>query len=363
MRFTPLINSLPSSVPFIGPEALERRISRSITARIGANESVFGPSPKAIASMQKAAFESWAYGDPENHDLKLAIATSLRVSPENIACGEGIDGLLGLVVRLFIDPGDPVVTSHGAYPTFNFHVAGFGGNLLTTAYVDDHEDPASLLHLAKSKAVKLVYFANPDNPMGTCHPASTVQNFIDNNPAETMLLLDEAYIEFAPDGTAPPIDTSKKNLLRFRTFSKAHGLAGIRVGYCIGHPEIISAFDKIRNHFGIPRISQVGAIAAIADQDWLAHIKSEVALSRMRIAEIATRNGLKPIPSATNFITIDCGRDGPYAKSIVDGLLAHGIFIRMPGVAPLNRCIRVSCGTAKNLDLLAEVLPKVLANS
>jgi histidinol-phosphate aminotransferase len=360
MSFTPIIAKLPSTIPFIGPEALERRNGLAIFARIGANESVFGPSPKAIAAMQAAAANSWMYGDPEHFDLKAAIAKAVGVHPENIACGEGIDGLLGLVVRLFIAPGDAVATSLGAYPTFSFHVAASGGKLVTTPYVNDHEDPASLLKLAKSEKAKLLYFANPDNPMGTCWPVDDVRPFIDAVPETTMLLLDEAYIEFAPESTAPEIDTTRKNLLRFRTFSKAHGLAGIRVGYVIGHPEIISAFDKIRNHFGISNVSQAGAIAAIQDQDWVQHVKREVITARARIRDIARDNGLTPLPSATNFMTIDCGRDGAYAKVIVDGLLQHGIFIRMPGVAPLNRCIRISCGDKKSLDLLAEALPKVL---
>jgi histidinol-phosphate aminotransferase len=360
MSFTPIIAKLPSTIPFIGPEALERRNGLAISARIGANESVFGPSPKAIAALQAAAANSWMYGDPEHYDLKAAIAKAVGVQPENIACGEGIDGLLGLVVRLFIAPGDAVATSSGAYPTFNFHVAASGGKLVTTPYVNDHEDPASLLNLAKSEKAKLLYFANPDNPMGTCWPANDVRHFIDAVPETTMLLLDEAYIEFAPEGTAPEIDKTRKNLLRFRTFSKAHGLAGIRVGYVIGHPEIISAFDKIRNHFGISNVSQAGAIAAIQDQDWVQHVKREVITARARIRDIARDNGLTPLPSATNFMTIDCGRDGAYAKSIVDGLLQYSIFIRMPGVAPLNRCVRISCGDKKSLDHLAEALPKVL---
>ncbi len=361
MRFTPIIDKLPSSVPFIGPEALERRSATKILARIGANESVFGPSPRAIAVMRAAAAESWMYGDPDHHDLKAAIAKAVGVGPENIACGEGIDGLLGLVVRLFIEPGDTVATSLGAYPTFNFHVAAQGGKLLTAPYVNDKEDPASLIALAKLEKPKLLYFANPDNPMGSVWPADDVQRLINAVPESTMLLLDEAYVEFAPDGMSPDIDTSRKNLLRFRTFSKAHGLAGIRVGYAIGHPENISAFDKIRNHFGISRISQAGAIAAIQDQVWVANVKSEVIKSRYRIAEIARANGLTPLPSATNFMAVDCGRDGAYAKSIVDGLLQHGIFIRMPGVAPLNRCIRIGCGQPENLDLLAVALPIVLS--
>lgn len=360
MKFTPIVSNLPSTTPFVGPESLERRTGKVIQARIGANESVFGPSPKAIAAMQTAAADSWKYGDPENHDLKAAIAKHLGVKPENIACGGGIDGLLGLVVRLFIEKGDAVATSLGAYPTFNFHVAAAGGKLVTTPYVDDKENPEALLKLARAENAKLLYFANPDNPMGSVWPAAEVQWLIDAVPSTCLLLLDEAYIEFAPEGMEPPIDCSRKNLLRFRTFSKAYGMAGIRVGYCIGHPEVISAFDKIRNHFGISRISQAGAIAAIHDQAWVAQVKSEVIKSRARIRDIARDNGLTPLPSATNFMTIDCGRDGAFAKAIVDGLLQHGIFIRMPGVAPLNRCIRISCGDEKSLDLLAEALPKVL---
>jgi histidinol-phosphate aminotransferase len=173
-------------------------------------------------------------------------------------------------------------------------------------------------------------------------------------------VLDEAYHEFAPEGTTPPLDVTRKNVLRFRTFSKAYGLAGMRVGYAIGHADVISAFEKVRNHFGVTRLSQAAAVAALADQNWIAFIKFEINKSRDRIYRIAQKNGLKPIPSATNFVTIDCGKDGNYAKAIVDGLLQHGLFIRMPGVAPLNRCIRISCGKEKDLDVLAEVLPKVL---
>ncbi len=358
--FTPIIDKLPSTVPFVGPEALERRTGAHIRARIGANESVFGPSPKAIAAMQAAASESWMYGDPENHDLKAAIARAVGVKPENIACGGGIDGLLGLVVRLFISPGDAVATSLGAYPTFNFHVAAAGGKLVTTPYVNDCEDPQSLLALARAEKAKLLYFANPDNPMGSHWPAADVERLIAATPEDCMLLLDEAYIEFAPEGTAPRLDTARRNLLRFRTFSKAHGMAGIRVGYVIGEAGMIAAFDRIRNHFGISRISQAGAIAAIGDADWATHVKQQVFTARKRIHTIAAENGLTALPSATNFMAVDCGRDGTFARAIVDGLLQHGIFIRMPGVAPLNRCIRISCGTQQDMDALAEALPQVL---
>ena len=359
-KFTPLIELLPSSVPFVGPEALERRSGAVIKARIGANESVFGPAPSVIKALQAHAHETWMYGDPENHDLKSALATHLGIGAENICVGEGIDGLFGYALRLFVEQGTPVATSLGAYPTFNFHVAGFGGRLVTTPYVEDREDPTSLLALAKTHKAGVIYFANPDNPMGTVWPAPDVQRFIDAVPDDMMLMLDEAYSEFAEASTRPALDVEHKNVLRFRTFSKAYGLAGARVGYVIGHAEVIKAFDKIRNHFGMPRLSQVAALAALKDQAWLNHVVGEVKAARERIYEIARANGLKPIASAANFVAVDCGRDGTYARKIVDGLLNQGVFVRMPGVVPLNRCIRISAGTKQHLDLLADALPRVV---
>ncbi len=128
--FTPTIAGLPNSTPFVGPEAIVRKSGIPMRARIGANENGFGPSPKAIAAMQAAVPGSWAYGDPEVHDLREAIAKHHNVGPEHVTVGEGIDGLFGLAVRLFVEPGTPVASSTGAYPTYNFHVLGFGGQPL-----------------------------------------------------------------------------------------------------------------------------------------------------------------------------------------------------------------------------------------
>ncbi len=359
-RLTPLVESLPAAVPFVGPETQERARGAPFRARLGANESVFGPSPRAIAAMAKAAAEVWKYGDPENHDLKQALAAHHGVPPEAIMVGEGIDGLLGYVVRMLIAEGDAVVTSDGAYPTFNYHVAGFGGALHKVPYRDDHEDPEALIARARDVGAKLVYFANPDNPMGTWHDAAQVQTMIDALPEGCLLILDEAYVEFAPEGTAPPFDISNPQVLRMRTFSKAYGMAGARVGYTIGAPETIRAFDRIRNHFGMSRISQAGAVAALQDEDWLSEVKTRVAASRDRIAAIGRENGLVPIPSATNFVALDCGSDGDHARALLARLIEAGLFVRMPFVSPQDRCIRISCGPEDDMALLAETLPKLL---
>ena len=359
-RYTNLVAGLPATVPFVGPETQERAKGSLFLARLGANESVFGPSPRAIAAMGEAASEVWKYADPENHDLKTALAEYHGVAPANIVIGEGIDGLLGLLVRMFVQAGDRVVTSLGAYPTFNFHVAGFGGDLTTFPYKDDAEDPEALIAAARETDAKIVYFANPDNPMGSWHSAETVQQMMNDTPEGCVLCLDEAYCEFAPEGTVPPIDINSPNVIRMRTFSKAHGMAGARVGYAIAHEEMATAFNKVRNHFGVNRIGQAGALAALQDQDWLMQVIDRVTHSKERIAEIVRSSGLFPLPSATNFVTVDCGKDGEFAKSLVTTLGNRGIFVRMPFVAPQNRCIRISAGTERDLDVLAEHLPPAL---
>ena len=364
-RLTPLMASLPSTVPFVGAEAIERTRGRPFKARIGANESVFGPSPKAIAAMQAAAAtESWLYGDPENHDLKAALAKHAGVRPENIVVGEGIDGLLGLTVRLMADPGTPIVTSEGGYPTFDYHVAGHGARFVRVPYVDDRENLPGLVDALISADAPLGYFANPDNPMASWWWGDEVARELSRVPEGSLFILDEAYGEFAPEGTLPTtIDADDPRIIRFRTFSKAYGMAGLRVAYGIAAPEVAKAFDKIRNHFGVNRIAQAGALAALDDGEWLARVIAAVNRSKARIAAIAAENGLVALPSATNFVAVDCGGDGAFAKRVLDGLIARDLFVRKPWLAPIDRCIRLSAGTDADLDLLAAAMPGALAEA
>ena len=171
---------------------------------------------------------------------------------------------------MLTEPGTPVVTSAGAYPTFNFHVAGLGARLVTVPYRDDHEDPDALAAAVRETGAPLVYFSNPDNPMGTWHDAARVRAFIDALPGNAVLALDEAYMEFAPEGAGWPMEPDNPRVLRFRTFSKAHGMAGARIGYCVGHRDLVTGLNKIRNHFGVSRIAQAGALASLRDPDFVA---------------------------------------------------------------------------------------------
>ncbi|WEK05500.1 MAG: pyridoxal phosphate-dependent aminotransferase [Candidatus Devosia phytovorans] len=358
---SPIAAHLPETVPFVGPEAIARRSGIPLRARIGANESPFGPAPSVVDAMARAARDSWHYGDPENHDLRQAIADHLGIPFANVMPGEGVDAILGMAVRLYAAPGSKVVTSLGGYPTFNYHLAGYGTLMHTMPYIGDREDIDGLARAATETRAAMVYLANPDNPMGSWWDAAAVERFIAAVPETTMIVLDEAYGEFAPQGTLPPIDITRSNILRMRTFSKAYGMAGARVGYVIGEAQSISAFNRIRNHFGISNVAQAGAIAALADQAHLRWSIDEVRKSLEDTAAIARRHGLLPLPTATNFIALDCGHDGAHARAIVDGLAQRGVFIRMPGVAGLNRCIRVSAGTADDRALLDQALGEVLA--
>ncbi len=265
VTLTPLVESLPSTIPFVGPEALERMRGQPFKLRLGANESAFGVSPLAAEAMRAAITHSAWYGDPEGYDLHEAVAKLHGVAMDEVCLGGGIDELLGLTVRMLVEPGEPVVTSLGAYPTFNYHVEGYGAVLHRVPYHDDHIDLQALADTAMQLKAKLVFLANPDNPMGTWHDAETVQAFIKALPPYTALILDEAYTEFAPASVHIPMDPNNPQVIRMRTFSKAHGMAGMRVDYVIAHRDLIVGYNKIRNHFGITRVALAGALASLQD--------------------------------------------------------------------------------------------------
>ncbi|MEM9058706.1 MAG: aminotransferase class I/II-fold pyridoxal phosphate-dependent enzyme, partial [Pseudomonadota bacterium] len=348
--FAPVIANLPATTPFVGPEELERRRGAPFQLRIGANESAFGQSPAGMAAMRDALATSAWYADPTSHNLRHALAARHGVTAEEIVVDAGIDTLLGLTVRLFCAPGTPVVTSLGAYPTFNYHVNGYGAVLHTVPYAGFYEDPDALLAEAHEVGARLIYLANPDNPMGTCHGAEAIQRLIDNLPADCLLVLDEAYIEFAPAGLAATLDTDNPQVLRFRTFSKAYGMAGQRIGYCIANAEIIAAFEKVRNHFDLNRVAQAGATASVDDDAFLAGVRDAVEAARQQVYALAQTLDLHAEPSFTNFVALDVGGTDR-ALTLLERLAARGVFMRMPGVAPLNRCVRVGLAQPDDMAL------------
>ena len=359
LPFSRIVAALPPTVPFVAPEALERERGQMLRLRVGANESNFGISPRARAAMVEAVDQVHWYNDPEGYELRAALARHHGVEIGSVALGAGIDELLGLMVRLFVEPGDAVVSSLGAYPTFNYHVAGYGAVLHRAPYRDDREDLPALLALAHEVRPKLVYVANPDNPMGTWQNAEELRAFIDELPAGCVLLLDEAYVDFAPTAALLPIDADWTQVVRLRTFSKAHGMAGARIGYALAHCKVVVALDKIRNHFGVNRVAQAGALASLKDDEFIHGVVRQVEEGKREYAALAAALGLGTVPSATNFIVLNLG-DGNRARGLLQALLQRNVFVRVPGVAPLDRCIRLTVGPAEERAAFAAVLRDVL---
>ena len=360
LPLTDVVRGLPPLVPFIGPEALERRHGRPLPVRVGANESPFGVSPAAREAMRRAVDEVWMYNDPEAHDLIEALAAHHGVPPGRIHVGAGIDEILGLLVRIFAEPGDPVVTSLGSYPTFNYHVHGYGARLVEVPYVDDRVDFEGLGAAARESGAHLVYAANPDNPMGTWGSAEQALALLAALPADAMLVLDEAYSEFAPPAAVPPMDVADRRLVRTRTFSKAHGMAGARVGYAIAHEEVVAVLDRVRNQFGVNRVAQAGALASLGEPGHVAEVVRQVKAGRRQLAGLAAELGLGHVESATNFVNLDLD-SGERARAVQAALLEQGVFVRMPYKPPGDRCVRVTVATPDQRPDFARGLRAALA--
>ena len=263
-----------------------------------------------------------------------------------------------------VSTADPVVAvaSLGAYPTFIYHVNGFGCKLSSAPYVDGRNDLDALSTLAQSEDVRIVYLSNPDNPTGTWYSTGALSRFIDTLPDHCVFILDEAYTEFAPEEATPPIQPIHPRVIRMRTFSKAHGLAGARIGYAICSAEIASGFDKIRLHFGVNRIAQVGALASLGDTEFIAAVIASVETGRQEYEALGKELGLATLPSATNFVTFDAG-EASRADAILERLVEQRVFIRKPRVEALDRYFRVTVGRADERALFAERLKEILRST
>jgi histidinol-phosphate aminotransferase len=360
VRATRLVEALPANTPFIGPERLMRENGNRELVRLGANESAFGPSPRAVEAMAaQLELLSW-YGDPDSYELRASLAARHRCAIEQIVVGSGIDDLMGLTVRAFVEIGGRAVAARGTYPTFAYHVAGYGGQLETASYTNEGAaDLEALSELARRTGASVVYLANPDNPSGTFIDGARVRTFYESLPPQTLLLLDEAYSDFVEEERLLE-PCFEDRLVRVRTFSKAYGLAGARIGYALTTERNAERFERIRLQYGVNRNAQVGALAALADQDHLRWVVAETATSRLVYERLARELGTSVIPSHANFVCIDMG-DAQRATTVMRDLLLDGIWVRKPGAPPLDRYIRVSAGTAPMREAFAQALRGVLA--
>ncbi|MBV8530773.1 MAG: aminotransferase class I/II-fold pyridoxal phosphate-dependent enzyme [Candidatus Eremiobacteraeota bacterium] len=337
-----------------------RETGQRALVRLGANESCFGPSRKAVAAMSAELTRLSWYGDPESLDLRDALAQKHRCRPAEIVVGAGIDDLMGLAVRAFVAPGAPALTTRGTYPTFDYHVIGYGGRLVQVPYgADGTLDCDALLMAALRQAPSIVYLANPDNPSGSFIARDALTRFYEALPRDALFLLDEAYADFVDENELLPA-VFEDRLVRLRTFSKAYGMAGARIGYALTTERNVQTLQKIRLQYGINRNAQIGALAALNDDAFRRYVVSETAAARDDYYGIARDLGRRWLDSRTNFVCIEMDT-AERAVRVMNELLARGVWIRKPGAPPLDSYIRVSAGTEPMRRAFGSALRAVLA--
>jgi histidinol-phosphate aminotransferase len=340
-RPLPVVAAIPAATPFVGPETLDREMGQPFELRLGANESLFGPSRQAIAAMAAQAANSEFYGDPEGYELRTEIARLHNTTIAHVVLASGIDELLMLFARAFVGDNDAVATTMGSYPTFEYAIRSVGGRFFYAHYRDGRLNLEALEGIAKNAHTRMVYLANPDNPSGTFQSSQAIAEFRREVPPTVPILLDEAYSDFVDD--LLPFDPADTGLIRLRTFSKGHGMAGMRVGYALCAAEHVATLNKLRLHFGVSSVAQAGALASLRDPGHLAEVVRQTGEVREWLASSMRELGFESLPSQTNFLTVDMGSKDR-AEAVLLALRQRRVFIRKPMLPPLEGYIRISIG-------------------
>ena len=348
-----IVRALPDAVPFVAPEHYEREMGQPFRARLGANESVFGASPAAIEAMAKKSAKTQWYGDPQAFEVREELARKHNLTIDHFVMGPGIDGLFGHIAAAYLDSSSKVVTTHGSYPTFEYAVRSVGAEILTVPYKDHKADLDNLANKATMHNASIVYLANPDNPSGSFHAPEAITAFLNALPANILVVLDEAYLDFVD-----PFELDDPRVIRLRTFSKAYGMAGCRIGYAMGDPETVQPLNRIRLHFEVNSVAQAGALASLRDEKHLPKVNEQTRLAKYDLSEMLEKLGLYTLPSYTNFLLADATTN-ERAEAIMIGLRKLGVFIRKPGLPPLDRYIRVTVGYEEDHSILIEALKQL----
>jgi histidinol-phosphate aminotransferase len=324
--------SLSPYVPGKPISELEREYGVSNIVKLASNESPYGPSPAATAAMHAAIADAWLYPDGSAHALKQALAAHLEVPSECVTVGNGSNELLLMLAETFMTARSSGVFSQYGFAIYPLVIRATGGRCIEAPALPAG-DPMRYGHdleaLGRAIAAdtKLVFIANPNNPTGTWVDRERLRAFIAAAPASTLVVLDEAYVEYARlsgcDSGLPWVQ-EYPNLVLVRTLSKAYGLAGVRVGFAVSHPEVADALNRIRPAFNVSNVAQAGAAAAVADQSHVREVARRVVAERERVAAALRAMDVPFAPSAGNFLLAEVGA----AASVYEQLLRGGVMVR-----------------------------------
>jgi histidinol-phosphate aminotransferase len=338
--------------------AREMGLEESSIIKLASNENPLGPSAAAVAAMRKALDDAARYPDGNAFELKAALSAKFGVSPNQLVLGNGSNDVLELAARAFLAPGRSAVYSQYAFAVYPLVVQASGASgIEVPAREFGHDLDAMAAAIRDDTCV--VFVANPNNPTGTWHAPEQVLAFLRRVPANVLVVLDEAYFEYLdPQVRGNAIDWIGQfsNLLVTRTFSKAYGLAAMRVGYGIAAPPIAELINRVRQPFNVNSVAQAGAVAALADEDF---VEAGRRLNRQGM-DILTRGfeglGLSWIPSQANFVSVRVGR----GMEVFQGLLKRGVIVRPTGAYAMPEYLRVTIGTAAENRRFLETLEAVL---
>src|SRR5574340_858541 len=346
------IQGLPAYVPGKPVEEVEQDL-KIHAVKLASNENPLGPSPKAIEAARRALGESNWYPDGGSKHLREVLAARFGVRPEEVFVGLGSSEIIDLASRVLLRPGLEGITSEGSFALFAIAIRASGGKLVQTPLRNFTFD-LDAIAAAVTPQTRVIYIANPNNPTGTAFGAAEFQAFLKKVPGDVLVVLDEAYREYAqrpdlPDSLA--LFRQYNNILTLRTFSKVYGLAGLRIGYGIGHPTLVAEMNKLRTPFNVTSVGQAAALAALADAEHVRRSDESNSLERSRLHDGLRALGLSPVPSETNFLFIPIG---PNAKALSDDLLHEGVIVRPLAWMGFPEAIRISVGnSAENTKLLA----------
>lgn len=360
LKLNPSLRRLPVYRPGKTIEAVAREHGFSLAevAKLASNENPLGPSPAAIQAIQNAAASVNRYPDGDASALKHRLSETLSLSPANILLGNGSNELIEFVAHALLEPGDNIVVSQYCFAIYPLVAQLFGAEAITAPAFDYGSDVAAMIE-AVNPATKALFIANPNNPTGTLADAEAIEELIDRVPSRVLVVIDEAYVEYLdhPQDLLPKIRKNRPpNLLLMRTFSKIHGLAGLRLGYGLGAETLIRALEKIRQPFNVNALAQTAALASLNDGAHVEKSRRHNRREREKLQEFCQAQRLPHIPSFANFVLLRVG-DG---QKTYQSLLKKGVIVRPMNAYGLPEWLRISIGKSAENQKCMEALSAVL---
>lgn len=362
-RIRPNVLQMQPYSPGKPVDEVKRELGLDRVVKLASNENPLGPSPKAIAAVQAAAAKMHVYPDGAAHTLRQALSAKFGVDAKQILVGNGSDELIHLLGLVLLEEGSEMMMGDPSFSRYDAAAHLAPAKLVKVPLDADYRHDLPAMARAITPQTRLIWIANPNNPTGTVVRKAEVDRFLADVPEDVVVVLDEAYFEFAQELPDFPdsldyIKAGKPNVVGLRTFSKAYGLAGIRVGYGFAPPAIADAIERAREPFDVNSLAQVAAVAALEDDE---HIKATVETNRRGLKTLAgvfEEVGARPLESFANFVYTDLGRP---ARPVFDALLRRGVITRPGDVLGNPTCLRVSVGTDEEMEIFVKELKEIMS--